>query len=131
MEIICPTCKNKCYICLDSYGRTPFHLHCNTCDINIGATSPDKCVELLKGHCKPNTYIEFYNNKINLLVEEGKRRKRMDKTTKLIIQTLENLRESVWVREDIESDYDRGYRAAEKDFIKEINDRIELLKEGK
>lgn len=70
-KIICPTCKNDCYIGLDEWGHTPFHLHCDKCNINIGATSISKCVELLKDHCKPRTWIEFYNNKINILWEEG------------------------------------------------------------
>ena len=69
---ICPSCNNPIYINIDSFGHTPFHLHCDNCDINIGSTSINKCIELLSNYCKPKTYLEFYNNKLMLLFEEGK-----------------------------------------------------------
>lgn len=70
--IICPTCSSECYIGLDEYGRTPFHLHCEKCNINIGATSIKKCIELLQKYHKPKTWIEFYCNEIKVLNENGK-----------------------------------------------------------
>ena len=60
----CPNCGNDIYFCLDEWGHTPFHLHCDNCDINIGATSFNKCIELLKDYHKPKTYAEFYCGKI-------------------------------------------------------------------
>ena len=65
--IKCPNCDKEVYFNLDSYGYTPWHLHCGNCNINIGTTNRDVAVELLK-YCKPNTYIEFYNNKIQLFM---------------------------------------------------------------
>lgn len=70
-KIICPTCKNECYICLDEWGHTPFHLHCDICNINIGATSPNKCIELLMDHHKPYTRLEYYQGDIQMLFEGG------------------------------------------------------------
>ena len=64
MEERCPNCNNKLTFGLDEWGHTPFHLHCDNCDINIGATSFNKCIELLKDYHKPKTYIEFYYGKI-------------------------------------------------------------------
>ena len=72
-KIICPTCKNECYMCLDEWGHTPFHLHCNKCSINIGATSPDKCIELLMEYHKPYTWLEYYQGDIQILYEKRKR----------------------------------------------------------
>jgi len=34
--IICPNCGNECFYLYDEWGRTPWHLHCDTCKINIG-----------------------------------------------------------------------------------------------
>lgn len=71
-KIKCPNCNNETYGCFDEWGRTPFHLHCDKCSINIGATSMRKCVELFNEHHNNNTYIEFYSNKIQLWYEEGR-----------------------------------------------------------
>ena len=51
-------------LCLMNGGRTPFHIHCNNCKINIGTTNIEKGINLLKKYHKKGTYIEFYNNKI-------------------------------------------------------------------
>ena len=72
MNIICPNCNNKCFICLDEWGPTPFHIHCNVCKINIGTTDIKKGIELLKKYHKPNTYLEYYNQNIQFLLEEEK-----------------------------------------------------------
>lgn len=69
--ITCPTCNNECYFAIDEWGSTPFHLHCNKCNINIGSTSIKKCIDLLQQYHKPKTYLEFYHNEIKLLFEEG------------------------------------------------------------
>ena len=53
-------------------SHTPIHLHCNECDINIGTTSFEKCNELLKQYHKKDTYLEYYNKKIQFLSEEGR-----------------------------------------------------------
>ena len=71
-KIKCPNCKSEIYNTFDAWGRTPFHLHCDECSINIGATSIDKCTELFKQYHKKGTYIEFYANQIQLWFEEGK-----------------------------------------------------------
>lgn len=71
--ILCPNCGEETYFCFDEWGYTPFHLHCKKCEINIGATSIQKCKELLVDHHKPQTYIEYYNGEIQLLFEEGRR----------------------------------------------------------
>ena len=60
----CPNCGNKVYFGLDEWGYTPIHLHCDNCNINIGATSFKECIELLKNYHKPKTHIEFYCGKI-------------------------------------------------------------------
>ena len=71
-KIKCPNCNSEIYSTLDEWGRTPFHLHCDNCSINIGATSINKCIELFKEYHKEGTYIEFYSNQIQLWFEEGK-----------------------------------------------------------
>ena len=71
-ELKCPNCNNGMFFNLDSYGFTPIHLHCDNCDINIGANSFDKCLELLKEHHKPNTWLEYHGGKIRLLHENNK-----------------------------------------------------------
>lgn len=68
-EIRCPNCNSLMYFYLDEWGRTPWHLHCNNCRINIGTTNKDKAIELVKTHHEPNTYIEYYDNKIQLLLK--------------------------------------------------------------
>ena len=72
-DIICPSCGDKCYFCLDEWGHTPIHLHCDKCNINIGSTSFKKCIDLLQKYNKQKTYLEFYYNEIKLLFEEGKK----------------------------------------------------------
>ena len=69
----CPNCENKIYFCIDEWGHTPFHLHCDKCNINIGSISINKCIDLLKQYHKPKTYLEYYHNNIKLLIEEGKK----------------------------------------------------------
>lgn len=71
--ILCPSCNNECYFCLDEWGHTPFHLHCDKCNINIGSTSFKKCINLLQKYHKPKTYLEFYQDEIKLLFEEGEK----------------------------------------------------------
>ena len=36
IEKYCPCCKEPMYLCLDEWGRTMWHWHCNDCNINIG-----------------------------------------------------------------------------------------------
>lgn len=69
---MCPNCKREIYFCFDEWGHTPCHLHCDICDINIGSTSFNKCLDLLKDYHKPKTYIEYYCQEIKLLYEDGK-----------------------------------------------------------
>lgn len=42
--------------------------------------------------------------------------------------TLEEFKDSICVVEDIESDYDRGYRAAQKDIIKDLERKVAQIK---
>ena len=72
-QIECFNCEKQIYFCYDEFGCTPYHLHCAQCDINIGAPSPQKAVELFLLHHKPHTLIEFYSNKIILQIEEGRK----------------------------------------------------------
>ena len=44
-DLICPNCNSVLYWCLDEWGRTPWHLHCDKCNINIGATKRNKAIE--------------------------------------------------------------------------------------
>ena len=71
-DLICPKCKNPLYFNLDEWGRTPWHLHCDICKINIGTNKSQKAIELIQKYNKNNTYIEYYNNDIQILWEEGK-----------------------------------------------------------
>lgn len=71
-KILCPNCGNEVYFTGDEFGYTPFHLHCNKCSINIGATSIKKCIELFNIYHKKTTYLEFYSNQIQVYYEEGK-----------------------------------------------------------
>lgn len=71
MQGRCPNCNSKYYFCFDEWGPTPYHLHCDTCHINIGANSQRKTEELLYEYHKKNTYIEYYNDEIKILIEEG------------------------------------------------------------
>lgn len=65
--IICPNCGNECFYLYDEWGRTPWHLHCDTCKINIGGDNFQFCETLLKDYHQPNTYLEYYNKKIHFL----------------------------------------------------------------
>lgn len=71
-DLICPRCKNPLYFTLDEWGFTPWHLHCDNCHINIGTNKPQKAIELIQKYNKNNTYIEYYNNDIQVLWEEKK-----------------------------------------------------------
>lgn len=71
-DILCPNCKNKIYFCLDEWGYTPWHLHCKTCDINIGATSQKKAINLLQKYHSLETWIEYYGGDIQILCIKGK-----------------------------------------------------------
>lgn len=71
--ILCPNCGEEMHFCFDEWGRTPFHLHCNKCDINIGATSTNKCIELLTDYHKPHTWLEYYQGDVKVLYEEGRK----------------------------------------------------------
>lgn len=67
-KLLCPNCNNKLYFNMDSWGRTPWHLHCDNCHINIGCTSQPKAVELIQIYHQPHTYIEYYNNEIQFIM---------------------------------------------------------------
>jgi len=55
----------------------------------------------------------------------------MDKATVYeIVKVLENLRDSIWLVEDFETDRDVGYFCAQKDFIEKIDGYIAQLQEG-
>ena len=73
-DSLCPECKQPLYFCLDEWGRTPWHLHCDNCNINIGVNKPEKAIELIQKYNKKNTYLEYYNNDIQILFEEEKRK---------------------------------------------------------
>ena len=70
-NIKCPSCNSDCYFCYDEWGLTPWHLHCDTCRINIGTSTQKKAIELLQKYNKKDTYLEFYNDEIIFLVKEG------------------------------------------------------------
>lgn len=72
-DILCPNCNNKIFFYYDEWGYTPAHLHCNNCYINIGATNFQKCIELLQIYHQPNTHLEYYKDKIQLLIINGKK----------------------------------------------------------
>lgn len=69
--MICPNCQNKMYFCLDEWGHTPWHLHCDNCEINIGATSQKKTINLIQKYHSPKTWIEYYAGKIQILCVNG------------------------------------------------------------
>ena len=60
----CPNCNSEIFFCLDEWGYTPLHLHCDKCNIDIGCTSFEKAIELLQDNHDKNTYIEYYNDEI-------------------------------------------------------------------
>lgn len=61
----CPNCNNEITYHLDEWGYTPWHLHCDVCHINIGATSIKKCNQIFEKYNDPLTYIEYFNNEIH------------------------------------------------------------------
>lgn len=71
-DLICPKCKKPLYFYLDEWGRTPWHLHCNFCHINIGTNKQQKAIELIQKYNKKDTYLEYYDNDIQVLWEERK-----------------------------------------------------------
>lgn len=71
-DIKCPNCNSLMYFNLDEWGYTPWHLHCDNCHINIGTNSMNKAIELVQIYHKPNTYIEYYHNDIQVLFENNK-----------------------------------------------------------
>lgn len=68
----CPNCNSVLYWGFDEWGRTPWHLHCRKCVINIGTQKPEKAIELIQKYHQPKTYIEYYNNDIQVLFENNK-----------------------------------------------------------
>jgi DNA-directed RNA polymerase subunit M/transcription elongation factor TFIIS len=68
-DLICPKCKNHLYFNLDEWGRTPWHLHCSKCHINIGVDKLKKAIELIQKYNKKDTYLEYYDNDIQILWE--------------------------------------------------------------
>jgi len=71
-KLICPACGSELFFALDEWGRTPWHLHCQKCQINIGTNSMEKAIELIQEYHQPDTWIEYYDNKIQVLFEKGK-----------------------------------------------------------
>ncbi len=57
--VVCPNCGNKCHIGLDGFGRTPWHIHCDSCNIHIGANSLQNGISLLEKYHEPNIYLEL------------------------------------------------------------------------
>lgn len=72
-DLICPNCNSLLYWCFDEWSRTPWHLHCDKCYINIGVNKQNKAIELIQKYHRPNTWIEYYNNEIQILFENNKR----------------------------------------------------------
>ena len=70
--IICPNCQNKMKFYLDEWGYTPWHLHCEVCNINIGKKKKKKAVDLIQEYHSPETWIEYYTNEIQILCINGK-----------------------------------------------------------
>lgn len=71
-DLICPNCNSLLYWGFDEWGRTPWHLHCRKCNINIGVNKQNKAIELIQKYHQPKTYIEYYNNDIQVLFENNK-----------------------------------------------------------
>jgi len=69
--LYCPTCQEKVHFHLDEWGRTPWHLHCENCNINIGMNYLKKAEELLSKYHSLNTWIEYYDNAIQILNING------------------------------------------------------------
>lgn len=70
--LLCPSCNSKLYFTLDEWGFTPWHLHCGNCHINIGVNKQKKAIELIQKYNKKDTYLEYYDNDIQVLFEKGK-----------------------------------------------------------
>ena len=70
--LYCPTCQEKVHFHLDEWGYTPWHLHCENCNINIGMSSLKKAEELLSKYHTPNTWVEYYGNAVQILNIDGK-----------------------------------------------------------
>lgn len=65
----CPVCQNFITYHADEYGKTPFHIRCDNCNIDIGTcTGYEKAVKLLKDFACENLYLEHYNGKIQFLI---------------------------------------------------------------
>lgn len=71
-SIICPNCQNKMKFYLDEWGYTPWHFHCEICNINIGTSNQKKAVDLIQEYHSPETWIEYYTNEIQILCINGK-----------------------------------------------------------
>ena len=73
IEKYCPCCNNPMYLCLDEWGRTMWHWHCDNCHINIGTEHTYDIDKIIQNYdCQKNMYLEFYNNKIQELCINGK-----------------------------------------------------------
>ncbi len=70
--IICPNCQNEMKFYLDEWGYTPWHLHCEVCNINIGTSNQKKAIDLIQKYHFPETWIEYYANEIQILCINGK-----------------------------------------------------------
>lgn len=70
--LYCPNCNKEMFICLDEWGRTPWHLHCDECKINIGIDKMPQLENVLQQYHKPHTYLEYYAGKPQLLIEGEK-----------------------------------------------------------
>lgn len=72
----CPVCNNQLVFCIDEWGFTPSHTHCDICDINIGASSIEEGYKLIQKYNKPHTKLEYIHRGkeelILLLIEDGK-----------------------------------------------------------
>lgn len=73
IEKYCPCCKELMYLCLDEWGHTMWHWHCNDCNINIGTAHTYDIDKIIQTYpYRKNMYLEFYNNKIQALIIDGK-----------------------------------------------------------
>ena len=71
-HIYCPNCGGEMFICIDSWGYTPYHLHCKPCNINIGTTNIPDAEKLVQKYHEKGTGIEYYGKKIHFLCVDGK-----------------------------------------------------------
>ena len=102
-KIICPSCGGECYYNLDMYGRTVWHLHCDNCHITINVNDRKKGVELLQTYHQPHTYLDYYSNKVQLLIVDNK----------IIIDELRDLLIK-WQNYEHHGDYDESKKIEEK-----------------